>query len=83
LIATQNGVNPNRVIRIYLNDQLNKIEQVKVLESNHKLFDEITLGTIADGNLYYVGNSQFDKYLEDPKAKLHAPLILKLSLSAN
>jgi WD40 repeat protein len=83
LIATQNGINPNRVIRIYLNDQLNKIEQVKILESNNKLFDEITLGTIADGNFYYVGNSQFGKYLENPKAELHAPLILKLSLNAD
>ncbi|MCI0614980.1 hypothetical protein L0244_18475, partial [bacterium] len=81
LIATQNGINPNRVIRIYLNEQLNKIEQVKILESNNKLFDEITLGTIADGNFYYVGNSQFGKYLENPKAELHAPMILKLSLS--
>jgi WD40 repeat protein len=83
LIATQNGINPNRVIRIYLNDQLDKIEQVKILESNNKLFDEITLGTIADGNFYYVGNSQFGKYLENPKAELHAPLILKLSLNAD
>jgi len=81
LIATQNGVNPNRVIRIYLNDQLNKIQDVKILESNHKLFDEVTLGTIADGNFYYVGNSQFGKYLENPKAELHSPLILKLPLN--
>jgi hypothetical protein len=81
LIATQNGVNPNRVIRIYLNDGLDKIQQVKVLESNHKLFDEITLGTIANENLYYVGNSQFGKYLENPKAELHPPLILKLPLN--
>ena len=83
LIATQNGINPNRVIRIYLNDGLNKIDQVKILESNNKQFDEITLGTIADGNFYYVGNSQLGKYLENPKAELHAPMILKLSLNAD
>jgi hypothetical protein len=81
LIATQNGVNPNRVVQIYLNNQSNKIEQVKILESNNKLFDEITLGTIVDGNFYYVGNSQFGKYLENPKGELHPPQILKLPLN--
>jgi sugar lactone lactonase YvrE len=80
LIATQNGVKPNRVLRLFLNKEKNGIERVGVLESNHKLFGEITLGTIMGDSLYYVANSQFGEYVNNPKTELHAPLILKLPL---
>lgn len=82
LIATQNGVKPNRVLRLILNNDRTGIEEVKVLESNHKLFVEITLGTIAGDSLYYVGNSQFGDYLNDPKINLNFPTILKLALDS-
>lgn len=82
LIATQNGVKPNRVLRLMLNKDRTGIEDVKVLESSHKLFGEITLGTIARDSLYYVGNSQFGDYLNDPKINVNFPIILKLALDS-
>jgi DNA-binding beta-propeller fold protein YncE len=80
LIATQNGVTPNRVLQIFLDSSLNKIESVKILESNNKIFGEPTLAVIAKDSLFYVANSQFGKYLEDDKIQLNPPIILKLKL---
>jgi hypothetical protein len=83
LIATQNGVKPNRVLRLMLNKDRRGIEKVNVLESNHKLFLEITLGTMVGDSLYYVGNSQFGDYLNDRKIDLTFPIILRLPLDSN
>jgi sugar lactone lactonase YvrE len=81
LIATQNGVKPNRVLQLLLNQDRTAIKEVRVLESNHHLFTEITLGTVAENALYYVANSQFGEYVEDRKIKIDSPLILKLTLA--
>jgi tetratricopeptide (TPR) repeat protein len=80
LVATQNGFEPNRVLRIFLTPKLDQVERVQILESNHDRFDEITLGTIADGQLFYVGNGQLGKYLENKNAPLNPPIILKLRI---
>jgi len=85
LIATQNGVNPNRVLRIDLQSAgAGRIEHtvaaVTVLESNHALFDEITLGVVARDALYYVANGQFGNYLANPDADPEPPVILELPL---
>ena len=68
--SSQNQMNAN-----VLNKDASAIEDVRILESNHKLFTEITLGTIAENSLYYVANSQFGEYLEDRKTKINQPLI--------
>ena len=85
LIATQNGVNPNRVLRIGLapagqDEFQRRISDVRVLESNHPRFHEITLGVVARNALYYVANGQFASYLQDPQAVLEPPVILELPL---
>ena len=85
LIATQNGVNPNRVLRIALaaaspGQPQRRIAAVTVLESNNPQFQEITLGVVARDTLYYVANGQFDSYLANPDGDLKAPLILALPL---
>lgn len=80
LIATQNGVTPNRVLRLYPNSDFSRIESVKILESNNKVFGEPTLGTIVNGWFYYLANSQFGQYLNDDEVYLNPPIILKLQL---
>jgi sugar lactone lactonase YvrE len=85
LIATQNGVRPNRILRILLGSNAEKqpyhsIVKVAVLESNHELFGEPTLGTIVGDEFYYVGNSQLGAILEDPKTEIRPAVILKLLL---
>jgi hypothetical protein len=80
LIAIQNGVQPNRVLQILINDDATAIEQVKVLETNHSLYPEPTLGVIVENDLYYVGNSMVGAYLENPNTELKPAVILKLPL---
>jgi len=85
-IATQNGVKPNRVLRLIPDAAFTKIDSVQVLESNNKAFGEPTLGVIVNGWLYYVANNQLSDYLEgdsDNAVKLTFPIILKLNLQSD
>ena len=75
LIGIQNGTNPHRVVRMRLNKQLDKFEGIDVLEANNPEFDEPTLGTIANGWLYYVANSQWGKI--DNKGQFAKPELLR------
>ena len=84
LIAIQNGVRPHRVIRLRLGPQLREIASVEVLEANHPLFDEPTLGTVLDNWFYYIANSGWPQ-LDDlggfrETGKPDEPVILKLRL---
>jgi hypothetical protein len=80
LIAIQNGVQPNRVLKIEISADNTKIERVKILESNHGLFPEPTLGVVVENDFYYIGNSMIGPYLENPKVELKPAVILKLPL---
>ncbi|HKI76943.1 MAG TPA: hypothetical protein VKA26_00210 [Ignavibacteriaceae bacterium] len=84
LIATQNGVSPQRIIRIYLNDEMNKVVKWKTLEANNPLFDEITLGVIDNDNFYFIANSQWNSFNKDgtifPMDKLKKPVVLCIKL---
>ena len=85
LIAIQNGVNPFRVTRYYLNKEGNKITQFEVLENNHPAYGEPTLGVLSENNLYYIANSQWGGYDKEHKPKaveqLQDIVILKHGLS--
>jgi hypothetical protein len=81
LIGIQNGFNPKRVLRIAIDSMGEKIERVDVLESNHPVFPEPTLGVIVGSDLYYVGNSMIGPFLEDPKTELKPAIILDLPLN--
>jgi len=83
LIATQNGVSPQRVVRFSLNTAKTEITASKTLEANHPDFLEPTLGVIVKGDLFYVANSQWPLIDEKgvlAKARLREPVILKLKL---
>ena len=47
LIATQNGVKPDKVLRLTLDPKLTAVTKVDVLERAHPLFHEPTLGVIV------------------------------------
>ena len=84
LIAIQNGVNPHRVVRFWLNDELSQIDRAEILDANHPDFDEPTLGVIVDDTFFYVARSQWGKFDEEGKIKsleeLKEPVILKTAL---
>src|SRR5205807_1721720 len=61
LIATQNGVTPNRVVRFPLNASFTHADGCEVIEANNPLFEGPTLGVLAEHALYFVANSQWDQ----------------------
>ena len=69
LIAVQNGVYPQRVARIYLNDNLDKVLNYQILEMNNPVFDEITLGVLIADEFYFIANSQWNLLEEGGKFK--------------
>jgi sugar lactone lactonase YvrE len=56
LFAIQNGVTPNRVVRLDVEGM--RITRWEIFEMNHPDFDEPTIGAIARGGFYFIANSQ-------------------------
>lgn len=84
LIAVQNGVNPQRLVRLVLSKDFEKIEKFEVLEANNPAFDDITLGVFTGNQFYFIANSQWESLREGGKfaapEKLKDVSILKLNL---
>jgi len=80
LIATQNGFNPNRILRLTLNNTNEQVTRVEVLEVGDPKGGEFTLGVIVGNEFYFVANSQLESYYEDHKAKLNPTEIRKIKL---
>ena len=85
LVATQNGTNPQRVVRLVLNREMNGVERVETLEVNHPQHDEITLGLVLNNSFYYIANSQWwainEKGELAAEEKLKEPVVLSFGLS--
>ncbi len=84
LIAVQNGIRPNRIVRMRLSDDFRRVEKLEVLEANNPIFDEPTLGVLVDNRFYFIANSQWGAIDEHgalaPDEKLKDPIILRLNL---
>ena len=84
LVGVQNGVNPQRVIRLSLNKDLTRFVQFETIEANNPEFDEPTLGVLVKDIFYFVANSQWgsvdDKGQLAPLDKLKDPTVLKVKL---
>jgi DNA-binding beta-propeller fold protein YncE len=57
-IAVQIGVKPERVLRLRLDPQAQRIAAVEVLESNHPEYDGPIQGVVDGSGFLYVANSQ-------------------------
>jgi hypothetical protein len=75
LVATQNDVLPNRVVRLYLAPDGKSFNRLSVLEANHPFANEPSLGVIADKEFYFIGNSQWSKF--DQHGQKNAKAILE------
>jgi sugar lactone lactonase YvrE len=84
LIAVQNGVEPQRVVRLSLTPDLTRIKRVETIAANEPAFDEPTLGVLLKDSFYFVANSQWgaidEKGQLSSEDKLKEPIILKLKL---
>ena len=84
LIGIQNVVFPASVNQYYLNTTFDRIENARVLVTNHEKFDIPTTGTVVGDWFYFVANSQLLNYengkVKEP-AKLKEVLIMKVRLN--
>ena len=85
LVAIQNGTDPIRVIRAWLNPEMTRVTRFAVLEQEHPETDIPLTGTIVGDDLYYIGRSQlraFDGRAIWPDERLKESTILKLPLES-
>jgi len=60
LIGVQNGVGPQRIVRLALSPTLDRINDVEVLAAAAPEFNDLTLGVPVDGKFYFIANSQWN-----------------------
>jgi sugar lactone lactonase YvrE len=63
ILAIQNGLRPNRVLRIELDGAADAVAKVSVLESGHLTMAAPSLGCIgAGGDFYFIGNAGWTRF---------------------
>lgn len=62
LITIQNGVQPNRVVRHFLDPSGMMSTRYDYIDNAHPAFGEPTIGSLDGNKLYYVANSQWGGY---------------------
>jgi hypothetical protein len=81
LIAIQNGIQPNRIVMLKMSADGMTVKAVKLLEVNHPLFGEPTLGVVVNDSLLFVANNPIERYLNDHKfTGFPEPVVLKRDL---
>jgi sugar lactone lactonase YvrE len=84
LIGIQNGVEPHRVARFTLAPSGDRIVGAQVLERAHPRYQEPTLGVLVNGELFYIANSQWERFGADGRIPdseaLERPVVLRLPL---
>ncbi|MEK6301934.1 MAG: tetratricopeptide repeat protein [Acidobacteriota bacterium] len=86
LIGVQNGVTPQRVVRVLLSKDLKRADRLEVIEANNPVFLEPSLGVIVKDTFYFIANSQWPLVDENGKLaaedKLQEPVVLKIKLDS-
>lgn len=84
LVGIQNGMAPHRVVRLRLSPGGERITGAEVLERAHPRHAEPTLGVVVGRDLYYVANSQYERFGEGGTVaapdSLAPPVVLRLRL---
>jgi hypothetical protein len=74
LLAVQNGTEPNRVIRLYLDPTLTRVLRWEPLDSNSPGLGAPTHGTVVGRDFFYLANSGWDQLADDGSVKPGAAL---------
>ncbi len=61
LIIVQNGITPERVMRLILDESGATVDKIVPIEASHPMFDSPTYGTVIGDKFYYIANSQWVK----------------------
>jgi sugar lactone lactonase YvrE len=84
LIRIQNGVAPHRVVRLILSPAGDSLVEAQVMERAHPRYQEPTLGVLVHGELFYIANSQWERFGQDggipDSTALEHPVVLRLPL---
>ncbi|MDN5202303.1 hypothetical protein QQ008_13035 [Fulvivirgaceae bacterium BMA10] len=83
LVVTQNGAEPMRVVRFFLNGAGNQIESIENLDYAREELNEPTLGTIIDNTFFYIANSPWGAYDRNgnfDEIKASIPAVYKIIL---
>jgi hypothetical protein len=84
LIAIQNGVVPNRVIRLELDPSFTKITRWSTLEANVPRLSEPTHGVLVGEKFYFIATSGWDRFGPDGSitkgATLERPVVMVIDL---
>jgi hypothetical protein len=81
LIGTQNGTNPNRIIRIRLAPGGLAVASVETLLASSSLMGDPTLGVVAGNRFFFNANAQWDRFDDDGKISDPATLSEAVVLS--
>jgi sugar lactone lactonase YvrE len=85
LIAIQNGVSPQRIVRLTFDRAGTGFASWQTIEANHPQHDDVTLGVLVGQELYYIANGQWNAIGDDGKfvhgVTLKEAVILRLPLN--
>lgn len=86
LIAVQNGVNPQRIVRLRMNTDWSAIERLDVIAANLLDLEEPTLAVVSGSDLLVIGNGQWSLFGDDgsvkPGAEFAPTKVLRIALPA-
>jgi WD40 repeat protein len=84
LIGVQNGIEPQRIVRLSLNPELSMVTKCAVVAANTPSLTEPTLAVIVEPSIYVNGNSQWSAFGDDgkllPDSKLEDAQVVKAQL---
>jgi hypothetical protein len=84
LIATQNGADPERVVRFLLNPSMTQVLSESIIERATETLGDPTHGVVVGGYFYYIANSGWNNLDDHGVLKkgrtLSAPLIMRVKL---
>lgn len=80
LYAVQNGVEPNRVVRLHLAPAGLRADRWEIVEMNHPLMDEPTIGVVAGDQYVFIAASQGNKFDDGKLGELHESIIMGVHL---
>lgn len=73
LYAIQNGVAPQRVLKLTLGTDLDAVTAVEVVAGNLPELDQPTTGLVRDGELVFVSRSQWSDFAPDGSLRSETP----------
>ncbi len=82
LIAVQNGIEPNRIVKLSLTPDGFGVANATILEMNHPKMDEPTIGKVASDSYYFISTSQGNKFDDGPadEKKLTDAYVMRIRL---